>query len=72
MAAVILAAAPALAQTAKQDMKNAGSETKDAVKNTGKGIGHATKTTSKKVEKTTKSTVHKGSQKVANKTADGH
>lgn len=68
----ILAAAPVFAQSAKQDLKNAGHETKDAVKNTGKGVGHATKTTAKKVETTTKKTVHKGSEKVANKTGNGH
>ena len=68
----ILAAAPALAQTAKQDMKNAGHETKNAAKDAGKGVGHATKKTAKKVETTTKHTVHKGAQKVSNKTGDGH
>lgn len=70
--AAVLAAAPGLAQTAKQDMKNAGSSTKNAAKDAGKGVGHATKTTAKKVGTTTKHTVHKGSQKVANKTSDGH
>jgi hypothetical protein len=70
--AAILAVAPGFAQTAKQDMKNAGSATKNAAKDAGKGVGHATKTTAKKVGTTTKHTVHKGSQKVANKTSDGH
>jgi hypothetical protein len=69
--AAFLAGAPGFAQTAKQDLKNAGSETKDAVKDTGKGVGHATKTSASKVKHTTKHTVHKASSKVAKKT-DGH
>ncbi len=68
--AAILSAGFAFAQTAKQDMKNAGSETKDAVKDAGKGVGHASKTSAKKVKHTTKETVHKTSSKVANKTQD--
>jgi hypothetical protein len=55
----------ALAQDAKQDMKAAGRDTKDAATNTGKGVAHAAKTTKTK----TKQTVHKGASKVANKTA---
>ncbi len=66
--AALLSAGFAFAQTAKQDMKDAGSETKNAVKDTGKGVGHATKTTAHKVQHTTKHTVHKGASKVANKT----
>jgi hypothetical protein len=68
--AAILATGYGFAQTAKQDMKNAGSETKNAAKDTGKGIGHATKTNARKVKHKTKSTVHKASSKVANKTSD--
>jgi hypothetical protein len=64
----MLAIAPGFAQTAKQDLKNAGSESKDAVKDTGKGVGHATKTSARKVKHTTKRTVHKTSSKIANKT----
>ena len=73
-ALALFAFAPATvpAQSVGQDMKNAGSATKDAAKDAGKGVGHATKTTAKKVGTTTKHTVHKGSQKVANKTSDGH
>ena len=63
----ILAVAPVLAQTAKQDMKNAGTDTKDALKDTGR----ATKHTASKVKTKTKHAVHKTSSKVANKTA-GH
>jgi hypothetical protein len=54
----------ALAQDAKQDMKDAGHDVKGAAKSTGKGVSHAAKTTKNK----TKSTVHKGATKVANKT----
>jgi hypothetical protein len=63
----ILAFAPLFAQTVKQDMKNAGTETKEAVKDTGK----ATKHTAGKVKTKTKHAVNKTSSKVANKTA-GH
>ena len=66
----ILVGGCAFAQTAKQDLKNAGSETKNAVKDTGKSVGHATKTSADKVKHKTKSTVHKTSSKVANKTND--
>jgi hypothetical protein len=67
MVATLLAtpfAYTALAQDAKQDMKNAGHDAKSAAKNTGKGVSHAAKTTKTK----TKQTVHKGASKVANKT----
>jgi hypothetical protein len=52
------------AQTAKQDMKSAGQDTKAAAKSTGKGVSHAAKTTGRK----TKHAVHKGASKVAQKT----
>jgi hypothetical protein len=63
----ILAIAPVLAQTVKQDLKNAGTETKHAFKETGK----ATKRTAGKVKNKSQHAVHKTSSKVANKTA-GH
>jgi gas vesicle protein len=63
----ILAIAPGVAQTVTQDLKKAGSETKDAAKD----VGHATKSTARKVKGKTKQTVHKTSSKVANKT-EGH
>jgi hypothetical protein len=63
----ILAFAPLLAQTVKQDMRNAGTETKDALKDTGRATKHA----ASKVKNKTKHAVHKTSSKVANKTA-GH
>ncbi len=51
----------AIAQdSGKQDIKNAGSETKEAVKDTGRGIGHGTK----KVYHKTKRGVHKLHRKV--------
>ena len=52
------------AQTAGQDMKNAGSETKDAAKDTGAAVKRTAKTTGKKVKHGT----HKAAQKVADKT----
>jgi hypothetical protein len=63
----IIAFVPVFAQTVKQDMKDAGHETKNAVKDTGR----ATKHTAGKVKNKTEHAVHKGSKKVANKTA-GH
>jgi hypothetical protein len=51
------------AQTAGQDMKDAGHDTKNAAVDT----GHATKTTTKKAYHKTKS----GTKKVYHKTADG-
>jgi hypothetical protein len=63
----ILAIAPVLAQTVKQDLKNAGTNTKHAFKETGK----ATKRTASKVKNKTAHAVHTTSSKVANKTA-GH
>ena len=49
----------ALAQTAGQDMKNAGSETKAAAKDTGKATAQATKTTARKTKNGTKKAYHK-------------
>lgn len=70
----ILAAALALvpayvfarAQTASQDMKNAGRNTKQAAKDT----GHATKKTTKKAAHATKKTAKKAARKTKN-TAKG-
>jgi hypothetical protein len=56
-------AAPLLAQTASQDMQNAGTDTKDAAKST----AHATKRTTKKAYHKSK----KGTAKVADKTKEG-
>jgi len=55
----ILAVAPVLAQTVKQDLKNAGADTKHAFTATGK----ATKHTASKVKNKTKHAVHKTSSK---------
>ena len=63
----ILAFAPLLAQTVKQDVKNAGTETKDALKETGRATKHA----AGKVKTKTKHAVHKTSSEGANRTA-GH
>ena len=63
----ILAFAPLFSQTVKQDMKNAGTETKDALKETGRATKHA----AGKVKTKSKHAVHKTSSEVAKKTA-GH
>ena len=56
----------AIAQdTAKDDMKKAGKETKQAAKDTGKGVKKATKKTVHKSAKATK----KGAKKVEKKTS---
>ncbi len=53
-------------ETAKQEMKDAGHDTKAAVKHTGHGIKKGTKHAYHK----TKHGVHKGAEKVEDKTAD--
>ncbi len=64
------------AQTAKQDMKDAGHDTKNAAKKTGHGIAKGTKTAARKTKNGTKKVVHgaahgtaKGADKVEDKTA---
>jgi len=57
-------AVSASAQTAGQDMKNAGSETKQAAKDTGKGVAKGAKKTGSAVKHTT----HKAAAKVDQKT----
>lgn len=49
----------AIAQTAGQDMKNAGSETKSATKNAGRSISKGTKKGYHKTKKGTKKAYHK-------------
>jgi hypothetical protein len=70
------AGAFSFAQTAGQDMKNAGHETKEAAKDTGRGIKKGTKTGYHKTKRGTKKVVHKtaratehGAEKVEDKTA---
>jgi Ni/Co efflux regulator RcnB len=65
----------ASAQTAGQDMKNAGHETKDAAKDVGKGTEHAAKTTGRKTKHVARQATHgtaketeKGANKVEEKT----
>jgi predicted small secreted protein len=65
----------ASAQTAGQDMKNAGHETKEAAKDVGKGTEHAAKTTGRKTKNVAKRATHataketeKGADKVEEKT----
>lgn len=57
-------AVTASAQTATQDMKNVGSDTKQAAKDTGKGIAKGAKKTGKAVKHGT----NKAANKVAQKT----
>jgi hypothetical protein len=52
------------AQTAKQDAKNAGTDTKNAAKDTGRAVKHGAQTTGRKVKHGT----HKAAQGAANKT----
>jgi predicted small secreted protein len=54
----------AFAQTAGQDIKKAGSETKNAAKDSGSAVKHTAKTAGKEVKHGT----HKAAQKVADKT----
>ena len=46
------------AQTAGQDMKKAGRETKEAAKDAGKGTARAAKTTGRKTKKAAKKVAH--------------
>jgi len=60
---------PVIAQeTAKQDMKTAGHDTKEAAKATGRGVKKGTKTTYHK----SKQGVHKAANKVSEKTSDNN
>ncbi len=57
--AMALALPSAHAQTAGQDMKNAGSDTKNATKSAGHGISKGTKTGYRKTKHGTKKAYHK-------------
>lgn len=59
-----LSCACAFAQTAGQDLKRAGNNTKQAAKNTGRAVNRGAKTTGRKVKHAT----HKAAQGAANKT----
>ena len=54
-----------IAQTAGQDMKTAGTDTKNATKATGKGIKKGTTTAYKKTKSGTKTAVHKTGEGVS-------
>jgi hypothetical protein len=56
--AIMMSVAPGFAQTAKQDMKAAGQDSKDAAKNVGRATKHSAKTAKRK----TKHAVHKATQ----------
>ena len=55
----------AVAQTAGQDIKTAGTDTKDAAKSTGKGVKKGTKTAYRKTKNGTKTAVHKTGEGVS-------
>ena len=62
-ALALFADGAAFAQTAGQDMKNAGQDVKQGAKDTGRGVKRATKTTAKKVKNGTRKGVNKGAEK---------
>jgi hypothetical protein len=66
LALLISGSSLTFAQTAKEDMKQAGSDVKGAAKNTGKATARAARTTGRKVKHTT----HKAASKVEEKTRD--
>ena len=72
--ATLLLTPAAFAQdSAKQDMKDAGHDTKQAVKKTGHGIAKGTKTAARKTKNGTKKVVHgaaHGTKKAADKVED--
>jgi hypothetical protein len=65
LAATLTFASSAIAQSAGQDMKNAGTDTKDAAKNTGSGIKKGTKKAYHKTKSGTKKAYHKTGHGVA-------
>jgi hypothetical protein len=70
LAATLTCAGSAIAQTAGQDMKNAGTDTKDAAKSAGSGVKKGTKTAYRKTKNGTKKAYHKtgeGAEKVGDK-----
>ena len=70
---VLLAGGAAVAQTAGQDMKDAGHAAKEAAKDTGKATEKTAKTTGKKVKHGTKKAVNKSAdatEKAASKVKD--
>jgi len=70
LAAALTFASSAIAQTAGQDMKHAGTDTKDAAKSTGRGVKEGTKTAYRKTKNGTKKAYHKtgeGAEKLGDK-----
>jgi hypothetical protein len=59
----LMLGAAAAQESASQDMKNAGHETKNAAKDVGHGTATAAKKTGTATKNTTKKVVHKGAQK---------
>jgi len=64
-ATLTIASAPVWSQTAGQDLKHAGTDTKDATKATGRGIKKGTKTGYRKTKNGTKKAYHKTGSGVA-------
>jgi hypothetical protein len=72
-AMVFSVSAVTLAQTATQDMKNAGTDTKDATKSAGHGIAKGTRHAYHATKRGTKKVIHKsarGTRKAADKVED--
>jgi len=70
LASTLTFGASAIAQTAGQDMKNAGTDTKDAAKSAGSGVKKGTKKAYHKTKSGTKKAYHKtgkGAEKVGDK-----
>jgi hypothetical protein len=61
----VFASTPLLGQTAGQDMKDAGHDTKNAAKSTGRGVKKGTKTGYRKTKNGTKKAYHKTGAGVA-------
>lgn len=65
LAATLVVSAPAFSQTAGQDLKDAGHDTKSATKATGRGIKKGTKTGYRKTKNGTKKAYHKTGSGIA-------
>jgi hypothetical protein len=63
--ASVFASTPIAGQTAGQDMKDAGHDTKDAAKSTGRGVKKGAKTGYRKTKNGTKKAYHKTGEGVA-------
>lgn len=60
----VLASARAQEGSAKQDLKDAGKDTKHAARKTGEAVDHAARKSGRVVKRTTKKGVHKSAQEI--------